>query len=468
MNVRDPFGLHRNPAIGILRATATQAALEFRERAIEAGTQAIEKGKEIQQAVGSVVESVESVVENAIESAATAAANVANQQSSSFTSQQDTHRDDDMAFNIPKNVPSFTNPQRQAEDQFWAAATGRKQPSTTSARGIMGGVGSLIDSATGGSGGGRQSLPMYKDKPYGYPSSQRSRPWLRRKRVIALIVMVLLSIFYYRGWFDKHAERVPLRSWSSWLSKEEKSGRRVDWLSRRERVVEAFELSWDAYERYAWGQDEFHPESKGGRYMASKGLGWIIVDSLDTMMLMNLTSRLSHAREWVHKSLTWDQDQDVNTFETTIRMMGGLLSAHYLSNEYPSMAPLTEKQLGDTGGEDLYLEKAKDLADRLLSAFDSPTGIPWSSVNIGKSEAIPAHDNSGSASTAEATTLQLEFKYLAKLTGEKMFWDKVENVMAVVDESARSFEGLVPIFVNPKTGQFMGQNIRLGSRGDSY
>ncbi len=202
--------------------------------------------------------------------------------------------------------------------------------------------------------------------------------------------------------------------------------------------------------------------------MAPEGLGWIIVDSLDTMMLMNLTSRLVHAREWVSKSLTWDQDQDVNTFETTIRMMGGLLAAHYLSNEYPTMAPLSEAQLSSTGGEDLYLEKAKDLADRLISAFDSPTGIPWSSVNIGKSEGLPAHDNSGSASTAEATTLQLEFKYLAKLTGEKLFWDKVEHVMELVDEQNKAFEGLVPIFISPTTGKFMGQNIRLGSRGDSY
>ena len=30
--------------------------------------------------------------------------------------------------------------------------------------------------------------------------------------------------------------------------------------------------------------------------MTSKGLGWIIVDSLDTMMLMNLTSRVSDVR----------------------------------------------------------------------------------------------------------------------------------------------------------------------------
>src|SRR4051812_28418306 len=115
--------------------------------------------------------------------------------------------------------------------------------------------------------------------------------------------------------------------------------------------------------------------------MAKKGLGWIIIDALDTMILMNSTSRLQHAREWLSTSLTWDQDQDVNTFETTIRMLGGLLSAHYLSSEYPTLAPLAEDDEG-APGEDLYLEKARDLADRLLSAFESDSGIPYASVNL--------------------------------------------------------------------------------------
>ena len=102
--------------------------------------------------------------------------------------------------------------------------------------------------------------------------------------------------------------------------------------------------------------------------MAPKGLGWIIIDSLDTLMLMNMTTELTHAREWLAKSLTWDQDQDVNTFETTIRMLGGLLAAHYLSTTYPDMAPITDDDPGRPG-EDLYREKAKDLADRLMAAF---------------------------------------------------------------------------------------------------
>lgn len=134
--------------------------------------------------------------------------------------------------------------------------------------------------------------------------------------------------------------------------------------------------------------------------MAPTGMGWIIIDSLDTMMLMNLTSRLEHAREWISESLTFDQNQDVNTFETTIRMLGGLLSAHYLSTEFPDLAPIKDDDPGKPG-EDLYLEKAADLAGRLIGAFDTPSGIPYASVKLDDSKGIPSHADMGASSTAE-------------------------------------------------------------------
>lgn len=200
--------------------------------------------------------------------------------------------------------------------------------------------------------------------------------------------------------------------------------------------------------------------------MIEKGMGWIIVDSLDTLMIMNLTSRLSHAREWISNSLDYDQDHEVNTFETTIRMLGGLLSAHYLSNTFPEMAPISDDDRG-APGEDLYLEKAADLADRLLGAFESPSGIPFASVNLKTSEGKPSHADGGASSTAEAASLQLEFKYLAYLTGEKNYWDKPEKVMKIIDDNGAE-DGLLPIFLYATTGDFRGDNIRLGSRGDSY
>lgn len=192
-------------------------------------------------------------------------------------------------------------------------------------------------------------------------------------------------------------------------------------------------------------------------------MGWIIVDALDTMMLMNLTTELAHAREWVHGNLTYDQDHDVNTFETTIRMLGGLLSAHYLSTSFDGKyAPMT-----DGLSDDLYIEKATDLADRLLGAYDSSTGVPFASVNLHSQKGIPSHADGGASSTAEATSLQLEMKYLAKLTGETNYWTKAEQVMKVVDDNG-SPDGLLPIFIYADQGTFRSENIRLGSRGDSY
>lgn len=197
-----------------------------------------------------------------------------------------------------------------------------------------------------------------------------------------------------------------------------------------------------------------------------KGMGWIIVDALDTLMIMNLTSRLSHAREWISTSLDYDQDHEVNTFETTIRMLGGLLSAHYLSTEFPSMAPLIDDDQG-APGEDLYLEKAADLADRVLGAFDSDSGVPYASVNLHTQKGKGSHVDGGASSTAEAASLQLEFKYLSMLTGEKNYWERAENVIKVIDDNGME-DGLLPIFIYATTGTFRGDNIRLGSRGDSY
>lgn len=279
--------------------------------------------------------------------------------------------------------------------------------------------------------------------------------------------MFVLYLFGFWGNDDNDKKPVPSKgkgSWG-WLQSGDKV-EKIDWLDRRERVVEAFTLSWDAYERYAWGYDEFHPISKQGKQMTPQGMGWIIVDALDTLMLMNLTTRLTTARHWIGTKLNYDQDQEVNTFETTIRMIGGLLSAHYLSTEFPDMAPISEDDPGSPG-EDLYLEKAKDLADRVVGAFESDSGIPYASVNLKTSKGVTSHSDGGASSTAEAATLQLEFKYLSKLTGETFYWEKAEKVMQVIDDNGME-DGLLPIYIYAPTGAFRGDNIRLGSRGDSY
>ncbi len=214
MNVRDPFGLHQHPAFGLLRSTATQAALGVRDKAVEVGANALDKGR---QAV------------------------------------------EDMSFSVPKNVPSFGNPQRLAEDHLWTSSGVTSRPGRPAhGSGLLGGVqdrvGGLFDQK-------KSSLPMYKDKPYAYPPSQRLRPIYRRKRVLVLVFVSILALLYFFGASDEHKDKVQgsLRKWNWLNTKDDKARSKADWLKRRDRVVEAFELSWDAYERYAWGEISYLP-----------------------------------------------------------------------------------------------------------------------------------------------------------------------------------------------------------------
>lgn len=307
--------------------------------------------------------------------------------------------------------------------------------------------------------GENNDLPMYKDKPH-FPSSRR-RTGLVRKRLLALFAFVILLLIWWMGWLPWTSRPVydPAEHQHAFFHKE-------DWSEQREAVKEAFKTSWAGYEKYAWGMDEYHPLSRKGKNMVEGGMGWIIVDALDTAMMMNLTSEVAKAREWMSTSLSYGADHDVNTFETTIRMLGGLLSAYYISTSFPHLAPQRDDDLNQPG-EDLYIEKATDLADRLLGAYDSPSGIPYASVNLNTSQGIVSHLDGGASSTAEAATLQLEMKYLSKITGEPVYWQRAENVLKVIEAQKRE-DGLLPIFIYPATGEFRGENVRLGSRGDSY
>lgn len=366
-----------------------------------------------------------------------------------------------MAFNPSSNGPSFSSGRPLDQDNYWRASNRQSHPNGRISSGKIGGR--INDFFSEG-----QSLPMYKDKPHQQPRRQRSL-W-RNKRILGLLGIVSIGLIWWIGLLPISGLSQPVPSNSgtdgwSWLRSGKDEDSRV-WDERRDKVIKAFEISWDGYEKHAWGMDEYYPVSKKGRNMVEGGMGWIIVDALDTMIMMNLTSRVKHAREWITTSLNFDANHEVNTFETTIRMLGGLLSAHYLSTTFPDLAPITDDDANQPG-EDLYIEKATDLADRILGAFESKSGIPYASFNLNTSMGLPSHADGGASSTAEAATLQLEFKYLAKLTGETHYWEKVEKVVEVIDNNHMP-DGLLPIFIYADTGSFRGENIRLGSRGDSY
>ena len=63
-----------------------------------------------------------------------------------------------------------------------------------------------------------------------------------------------------------------------------------------------------------------------------------------------------------------------------------------------------------------------------MPAFDTPTGLPLSHINLAQRKGYKTPDNNGLVSTAEVSTLQLEFRYLSYLTDNDAYWDAVEKV----------------------------------------
>ena len=100
---------------------------------------------------------------------------------------------------------------------------------------------------------------------------------------------------------------------------------------RQKAVTEAFRHAWKAYKQYAWGKDELQPISKKSNEWFNLGL--TLVDALDTMWLMGLSDEFDEARNWVERDMVVGVDKDVNLFETTIRVLGGLLSTYHLTHD---------------------------------------------------------------------------------------------------------------------------------------
>ena len=96
-------------------------------------------------------------------------------------------------------------------------------------------------------------------------------------------------------------------------------------------IIAAFKHAWKAYKDHAWGKDEL--KSVSHQSSTWFNLGLTLIDSLDTMWLMGLTKEFNEARDWVAHSMVIAQNKDVNLFETTIRVLGGLLSAYHLTKD---------------------------------------------------------------------------------------------------------------------------------------
>uniref|UniRef100_A0AC34FS13 Alpha-1,2-Mannosidase n=1 Tax=Panagrolaimus sp. ES5 TaxID=591445 RepID=A0AC34FS13_9BILA len=213
-------------------------------------------------------------------------------------------------------------------------------------------------------------------------------------------------------------------------------------------------FAWDNYKKYAWGSNELRPVSKMGHSASIFGSGRTgasIIDAIDTLYIMGLTNEYNDAKNFIEAELNMKSIRgDLSVFETNIRFVGGLLSIHALT------------------GEIIFLQKAQEIADLLLPAFDTPTGIPLALVNIKTGKANNwAWASGGCSILSEFGSLELEFNYLSNLTHNSTYSDKIAKIRETISQIPKP-DGLYSNYLNPRTGKWCSKHVSIGALGDSF
>ena len=209
-------------------------------------------------------------------------------------------------------------------------------------------------------------------------------------------------------------------------------------------VKAEFLHAWSGYKKYAWGHDDLKPLSKSYHDWYPQPLLMTAVDSLDTMILMDFDDEAAATKQYILDNLSFDKDIEVQNFEITIRLLGGLLTNYQLT------------------GDKRLLALAEDLGNRLLPVFNSPTGMPYRYVNLKTGKVSKPISN-----PAETGTLLIEFGTLSKFTGKPVFYDKAKRAL-VETYNRRSKIGLVGEWINVETGEWTNTDSHISGAIDSY
>lgn len=226
---------------------------------------------------------------------------------------------------------------------------------------------------------------------------------------------------------------------------------------RKERlaaVKASFVHSWHGYKAHAWLRDEVIPVSGGSRDTFG---GWAatLVDALDTLWIIGMKEDFEQAVKALDQlDFSYTPEEHINVFETTIRYLGGFLAAYDVSGQkYEKL-----------------LEKAVEVADFLLCAFDTPNRMPiarwpWRDYMVGNKQTA-----SSQVLVSEIGSLSLEFTRLSQITGDPKYYDAVQRISDVMEKGQMKTKlpGMWPVVVDALTPSFGDDNtFTLGGMSDS-
>lgn len=218
-----------------------------------------------------------------------------------------------------------------------------------------------------------------------------------------------------------------------------------------------FYHAYDSYLQYASNFDELMPISCAG--MNTWGtFSLSLIDALDTLVIMGNHTEFARVTQHLVNTVNFETNTNVSVFETNIRVLGGLLSAHLMSRRaglkldpgWPCSGPL--------------LTLAETVGRKLLPAFETPTGMPYGTVNF--LYGVPENETPVTC-TAGVATFLVEFSALSRLTGDPIFEEKALNALAGL-QKYRSKIGLFGNHINVLDGKWVAVEAGIGAGVDSY
>mmetsp|Transcript_16987 Transcript_16987/g.35659 ORF Transcript_16987/g.35659 Transcript_16987/m.35659 type:complete len:1640 (+) Transcript_16987:59-4978(+) len=326
--------------------------------------------------------------------------------------------------------------------------------------------------------------------------------------------------------------------------------------ANKQLLRDMFSHAFDSYIYNAFPASELHPITcKPGEFHLVRLPALTLIDTLDTLIIMRNFTEFARSVERLrfldlemkrefNRTFTksgkgkkredevgglFAVNQDVSLFETTIRVLGGLLSAHQLAEAFMADR-VTVEEVWDSYGEILLgnstrsnypiateshteldredglvnadetcrkfdvsdipsphkessfqlpcnettthwiydgflLSLAQDIGSRLLCAFETDTGIPYGTVNL--LYGVPK-DETPVASLAGAGTLTLEFELLSRLTGEGSFGEAAKLATRALWTRRSLGLNLFGKHINTKSGQWTEYLSGIGSNSDSF
>lgn len=208
-------------------------------------------------------------------------------------------------------------------------------------------------------------------------------------------------------------------------------------LDKAIKVRNAFEHAWKAFSEHCLGSDEYRPGENTCINISETSNHLTLISSLDTMLLMGLDKHYHGAVKYLKSSgFTFRKGQGVwRTKDLSSRLLGGLLSAYHIS------------------GDRYLLDLAIELADIILFAFDSPSGLPYSKIYLNGQ--VVKEDF---CTIADLGSFQLEFTYLAHLTKNKYYYEQPLRAYRTLLRSKRHSTGLFFTEYDLATGASLNRN----------